>query len=213
MIMCEKRKFLFIHIYKNAGTSIHRTLCPFVHPSWHKHLNSLVKRIGLPQFGSFQFRGHITSAELISKIGRDKFDSYFSFAFVRNPWDREVSHYKHLLRDKQHSAHRLAKSFSGFAEYLNWRRDSRSRLVHHCQLQSDFIKVGNEKAVNFVGRFENLADDFDAICGRIGIDAKLMKRNSAAPTSYQEYYDRRSIDLVQNIFRDDIEAFEYEFGS
>lgn len=205
MILCHKHRFLFIHIYKNAGTSIKRALRPFSIPTWQKYANSVIKRIGFKKFGSCRFEGHITSAELIEKIGRDEFDSHFSFAIVRNPWDWEVSHYKYILQKRKHPSHRLVRSMKSFSEYLHWRCDNRYRL------QNDFLSVDGQRVVNFVGRFENLQEDFRTICERIGIQARLVKKNSTRPKPYQDFYDSRTAELVRQTYRRDIETFGYEF--
>ena len=172
---------------------------------WQKYANSIIKRIGFPQFGN-TFEGHITSSELIEKIGREKFDSYFSFAFVRNPWDWEVSHYKYILQKRKHPSHQLVQRMKDFSEYVQWRCQNRYRL------QNDFLTHGNERVVNFVGRFENLREDFQSICSQVGIQACLAKRNATRPKPYQDFYDARSIELVRKTYRRDIELFQYEFN-
>jgi len=43
------------------------------------------------------YHPHITASELISKIGKEDFDSYFSFAIVRNPWAWQVSQCEYPL--------------------------------------------------------------------------------------------------------------------
>ena len=205
MLLCEKRKFLFIHIYKNAGTSIKKALRPHSMPAWHKHVNSVFKRIGWGRFGGFRLDGHLTSAEIIQRIGRDKFDSYFSFAIVRNPWDWEVSHYRFILQEKRHESHQLVKAMDGFGEYIRWRCDN------HFRRQSDFLRVDQIQVVKYVGKFESLHDDFDQICRRIGVEARLPRRNTTLGRPYHEYYDRHTTQLVYRTYQEDVDRFGYEF--
>ena len=55
--------FIFIHINKTAGTSIG-------------------KAIGLP------IKDHLTAQEVLSRIGKDRWDAAYKFTLVRNPWDK-----------------------------------------------------------------------------------------------------------------------------
>ena len=70
--------FLFIHIPKSAGQSIKKALSPF---------NSRCSQ-----------RCTISASEHIKRIGLKKFRSLYSFAFVRNPWDRQVSFYEFIRK-------------------------------------------------------------------------------------------------------------------
>lgn len=113
-------------------------------------------------------------------MGQAKFDSYFSFAFVRNPWDWQVSLYTFMLKNKNHYQHNLAKSFSGFTEYIEW------RCREDVRFQRDFVfSKDGKQLVNFIGRFENLEKDFNYICSQIGISVILPKFNQSGHRPYE----------------------------
>jgi len=65
IIRVNNKKFLFIHINKNAGTSI-------------------IKAFGKKKF-------HLTTRELIDLLGEKSFDDAIKFTEVRNPFDRVIS--------------------------------------------------------------------------------------------------------------------------
>src|SRR5688572_2108450 len=81
MIISYSRKFIFIHAVKTGGTSIGKALAPFINdgdiisgypienPDWPKH----------------SWAKHCQT--------RLDLDKFWSFGFVRNPWDRLVSNF------------------------------------------------------------------------------------------------------------------------
>jgi hypothetical protein len=152
------------------------------------------------------YRKHIEAEELAEDMGRDLFDSYFSFAVVRNPWDWNVSLYKYLLADKNHVLHERTKSFKNFDEYI------RNRYQKSYASQKKFIYSKNgEKLVDYVARFENLEQDFNEICSIIGIQAELPHINISNNKDYREYYTDETREMVQHSHKTDIDLFEYEF--
>ena len=65
--------------------------------------------------------------------------------------------------------------------------------------------------VDFVGRFENLAEDFAQVCERLDRDAELPHLKKSQRTSYRDYYDEKTKAIVQDWFARDIEHFAYRF--
>ena len=111
-----------------------------------------------------------------------------------------------MLKDKNHHQHNMIIGFSGFDEYIEW------RCKEEIRYQKDFIySETGQKLVNFVGRYENLNSDFDKVCAEISISAKLPVLNVSKKRPYQEYYTDKSIAMVREAFRPDIELFGYEF--
>lgn len=208
MLMSQKHNFIFVHIYKNAGSSITRALRPFALPRWQWKTHQLLKKAGIPSpfFEPRPLRRHATASQMIEVLGADEFESYFSFAIVRNPWDWQVSFYKYVLKKKKHHQHELIEKLGSFDEYIKWRCENEVRY------QKDFIySESDELLVDYVGRFENLESDFDRICSRIGISVSLPKLNVSNTSPYQGYYTDETRELVREVFASDIERFGYEF--
>ena len=206
MIVCDEPKFVFVHIFKTAGTSIKRSLRRFAMPTWQEWGNVVLKRIGVAQFGPPHYPDHMRASELIAQIGAEQFSRYFSFAFVRNPWDWELSHYKYILKFKGHPKHAEIVRLGSFSEYVRWRCDKRF------QLQSEFVVSQGKIVVDFVGRFESLQNDFAYVCEKIGVRAKLGQLNKTRRTRYQDHYDDRTAALIEKTFAPDIERFGYQFA-
>ena len=58
----------------------------------------------------------------------------------------------------------------------------------------------------------NIGDDFDTISRKIGVAAKLEKRNSVSRLNYRSYYNDETMAIVNKVYRRDIELFNYEFN-
>jgi hypothetical protein len=210
MLISKPHKFLFIHIYKNAGTSVRRAIYPYVATKWRWRVHNYLSKIGItalrPSGNPAGHEGHATARQVAESMGREKFRSYFSFAVVRNPWDWVVSLYTYMLKDSTHKQHELAEGFSGFDEYIRW------RCREDYRYQNDWVcdEDGN-LLVDFVARFEHLEEDFDEICRRIGVEAALPHSNPSSHAPYTEYYTPETIELVRETYRPDIEFFGYDF--
>ncbi len=212
MLISEQYRFVFIHIYKTAGTSIQQALTPYVANYYDKVINRVLKCLdkNAKRFHNYYrpqpFPVHITAEQLVAQIGREEFDSYFSFSVVRNPWDRMVSMYKFILGNRLHPSYGVVKRLGNFDAYVEW------KCSHQPMLQTDFVcsKEG-ELLVDYVGKYENLNADFQFICSRIGIAATLSKFNVSNTRPYQDFYSDESKELVKQYFAPDIEMFDYEF--
>ncbi len=214
MLISHQHRFIFVHIYKNAGSSIVTALLPYATYNrshlWLVKLVSRIKRAPLPLPGVLNpspMHYHASAQEVANRLGRELYDRYFSFAVVRNPWDWQVSLYHYALKHPTHHQHEFIKSLGDFSEYIRWRCSQERRL------QKGFIYSQNgNPLVNFIGRYENLEVDFRKICERIGIRVPPLPRlNVSRSRPYQEYYTPETIDLVRKAFVEDIETFGYDF--
>lgn len=97
MIISHSRKFVFIHVPKTAGTTLSTVL---ENLTTYKDIE-----IGSSELGSayqiayrkkFGINKHSTAAQVKKLMGDEDFYRYFSFAFVRNPFDRLSSLYRFL---------------------------------------------------------------------------------------------------------------------
>ena len=71
--------------------------------------------------------------------------------------------------------------------------------------------VNGNRIVNFVGRFEQLQDDFKQIKRKLNLDIELPYLNSTKHDSYQNYYTQKSKQRLAELWKIDIESFGYSF--
>lgn len=210
LISCERR-FLFIHIDKAAGTSIQRALEPFAEPRGDSRLRrrliwlgKLSRMRGLHRM--LEFPEHVTANTVENCLPRDLYSRLFKFAFVRNPWDRLVSRYAYLLRNENHPRHYFVKCMKGFEDYVEW-EISRGKMFQHTYV----CDANGKMIVDFVGRFEQLHEDFAKICERLNIQAALPQVNQSSHHDYRSYYTSALRKRVGEQLQRDVHLFGYQF--
>jgi hypothetical protein len=90
-----------------------------------------------------------------------------------------------------------------------------SEADEHFRSQHTFLSdARGELDVDFVGRYERLADDFQVVQQKTGLPPIELPRLQAARSAakYAGFYTAQTRDLVAQRFRRDIELFGYEFG-
>jgi hypothetical protein len=82
---------------------------------------------------------------------------------------------------------------------------------------ADYLRLDNGEGdpfgnVDYIMRFENLADDFRAVCTAIGISPPTLPQyNRSSRDHYSKYYDDELRELVGARFAREIERFNYAF--
>ena len=206
MLINEKHNYIYVHVYKVAGQSVKLALRRHDYRFLPGLRTPLSKLVELPQAYTFRsLEAHSTAAQIRDYLGQPKWDSMFSFSFVRNPWDWQVALYHFIQTNKFNFQRRMISEMS-FDEYIRWRVDED---VH---LQRDFVfdRHGTQ-LVDFVGKLENLATDFKIVCDRIGVPAQLGHENASAHDAWRKYYTDTTAALIEEAYRPDIETFGYSF--
>lgn len=107
-----------------------------------------------------------TSAQMVSKIFPTEFNSYFKFAFFRNP-------YSFVLSDYAKRRHRLEQQGADFLSYLEAMSDPDLYAPSFKPTPRTNVDVytfqKKNLAVDFLGDFNSLSSDLSQIFTRIGI--------------------------------------------
>ncbi|MBD3413397.1 MAG: hypothetical protein GF421_03075 [Candidatus Aminicenantes bacterium] len=232
-MISHKFKCIFIHIPKTGGTSVEKSL-------WTDF--SRKNLFGRPNFTQTGVLHHLKAIHVQQKVGEDIFKKYFKYTFVRNPWSRVLSQYFYTIQVRKDFQRMLGISKdSSFKDYVRslqkvnfngspfrfveiffnnipyMKHLSFSKLHTHWEKQNKFIidEHGNQ-LVDFIGRFENLQEDFNQVCDRLGIPHRQLPHETVGVSRpkgkhYSEYYDQETKCLVEEIYWEDIERFNYGF--
>ena len=144
-------------------------------------------------------------------MNEEKWSTYTKFCFIRNPYDRALSGFKHF--------NIILNLKTNFHSYL-----SRKNIVnsvsdieygHLFMSQKRHIQnIDGNCGVDIIGRFEYLETDFRMILNHIGFDKiihPIKKVNVSNKEGLQELsLDRKTINVINNLFADDFEAFHYQ---
>ena len=207
MIISESRKFIFVAIPKTGTHSVRRALRPHMSESDIEQVRLFEeKKFPIPELANLR-HGHISLAQLRPFLEPAKFDSFFKFAFVRNPFDRFVSYCAFMTRK--------GGEFEKDPKRIMWHilNDPGPRSHILFQPQASFIAGSDGKPLtDYIGRVEQMQSSFDEICDRIGIPpATLEKTNESSRAGYRQYYDDRLKQGVAKLYAQDLELFGYEF--
>jgi hypothetical protein len=200
MISLQKG-FLFVHIPKTPGNSIQSVLRDYS----EDELVALRKeQDGIERFGlrnpKYKIKKHSTLSEYYDALGHEHFSKLFKFTCVRNPWDRMVSYY-----------------FTPTQNPETWNRKRFLGIISDAVSVADYLRFddGEEDPfanVDYIIRFESLADDFRAVCKAINISPPTLPQyNRSNREHYSKYYDDELRELVRTRFAAEIERFNYMF--
>jgi hypothetical protein len=232
-MVSHQNKCIFIHIPKAAGTSLARVFQDSI-----KNQKSPVMLPFKAEDNKFDPPPpHLRASDYIKygHVTKKEFRSYFKFSMVRNPWDRIVSEYKY----RRHPIYYDFKTFL----FSRLPKPSWSDAYCHVIPQYDFLYDSKGNClVDFIGKVENIQEDFNKICNTLGMQNMLLPHankslslfrrdnnlkqvlktiigffslNQTRNTfsHYTEYYDEESKQFVSKLYKKDIETFSYDFGS
>jgi len=201
--------FIFIHIPKCAGTSIEKAFIPIISdrrgfedlPDDERTKLWLPGVMGLQHSKLYQYAEHF------------KLEEHFKFAFVRNPWDRAISQIEYLRLRSGTSIFPNNNLRENLKIYCASKKTIESQDLSASQI--DYLRTCSGKvSVDFLGRFESLADDFQKVCRLLGMEITPELPhifNSQRSRHYSAFYDAESTEWIRARFAEDIEFFGYEF--
>ena len=199
-LILEQRHILFLHIEKNAGTSITNWLDNFA--STHNDKTYLIHH------------RHVEWKKLPSP-----YNSYWTFCVVRNPWSRLVSRYnydvstylqKYLAGEGEYFLKVYEKLRKGFAYWIKNDVYTLPSVEHRMKWQNQFEIFEGCNDINIL-KYENIQEDFKLLQNKLKWFEPLPHANATIECDYKSYYTDELIDIVAKKYSKDIEMFGYTF--
>ena len=200
-MIIDKHKLIFIHIPKNAGTSIESV---FLNNEYrNKYPTSRIKR-------------HATIYDIKNKFP-EKYDSYIKFAVVRNPYERMVSWYCYVKQivDEYNSKNilypeKMVNWDYTFLNFLNKPKKLTKIATEGVGLKTNYnklFKLQNTWVDNSVRiiKYENLNEIFFKL-----FKVNLPIKNKTDRNDYLSYYDRKTLNIVYNEYKKDFKKYNYK---
>ncbi len=182
---------IFIHIPRTAGVSIAKAL-----------------------FGNLA-GGHLTYKAYEKIFSNWTMKKYFIFSFVRHPYTRLCSAFSFLKAggmndfDKEFSQKYL-KNFESLDDFvLNFLNSKTIYSYPHFTPQYEFlINSQNQIQIDFIGKFENLQQDFEYVTRKLKIKTQLPHLNKSRHLNCE--LTAQAKDKIYQIYRQDFEIFDYQ---
>ena len=196
MLVSDSHKFVFHHVPKTGGTSITAALAPYCNlwkgtlPEDKHGWQVKFHNVGL----------HLPVKEVINSVS-DYPREYYSFAFVRNPFEVIVSAWD-------------SNKYENFDRYVEHEIFTGLQICAR-RSQYEYLTDNGTLLVDFVGRYENLCSDFYEVINEIKVPLMMLpKRNigkEKRSQDYKKYFTPLSRKTVERKFEKDLNFFGYEF--
>lgn len=220
MIISKSKKFIFIHINKNGGTSVRAALEPY-HDNrtlfyfgekmdrkfrrkipeehrfdrygirWLKALNPL-----LPMPHKF-----VEHHDPVNILKPSEIKDYYKFAIIREPADRLISMYFHELTKEFYPLHSVASK--GFDYYVDFVFDQ--DLVNK---QTDLISIDGQVILDDAILFDNIEQDFSRICKHLHIPNAHLPHENEGKKRKEIDINSDLIPKIEQYFADDFALYE-----
>lgn len=170
---------------------------------------------------------HCFISDIHGAVEAELFSSYTKFAVVRNPFDRLFSWYamfKHNTIAKSEIAGGVVRTaalgnaveaaiepyLDSFESFLTLPNSGLFERFYYNQF--DYLQIDDKIAVDYVLRFENLNNDFNAMAKQMNFPSLLPAVNqSVRQQDYRMAYNQNTQQLVAERFARDLNYFSYTF--
>lgn len=205
----EKIQGMFCHVAKAAGTSQIEVIKKYNHlilydmQTWIKYLD---------------------------KNPTTNINNIFTWTFIRHPLDRIASIYGAWQHKGKKIPIQDIIDLAILGDALNWRikecftisneirkleiwEKTEMSILEHlipCHVYIDTWEKGMNKKLNFIGKFENLKNDWEYVCQTMSIVEPLPHKNTSVHREWSEYFDKETKDIIFDIYKQDFVRYGYK---
>lgn len=184
MVHLENHNLIFYHAAKNAGTSIE---------GWLSNID-----------GAEVYNNDLRH-ETPGKVDKMFDGGNWSFCVTRNPWDRFYSWYSYWK-----TGNRLIDNddFNTYVEKCLCDPSEGGKVYIPNTAQHKYYRH-----VDYIIRYENINKDFELIQEKTNCYEPLFHRNKSERSSdYTSCYNDKSVDLIAQYYKIEVEELGYKFG-
>lgn len=223
MIVSYSNKFVFVKTTKTAGTSVEIALTEHcsdqdiitpIHPDDEKIKQDRGLRgpqnnlMTLDNGTEVRLFNHAPARRARRVIGPKAWKEWFTFAFERNPYDRVVSAYHYIKKNREKAG--IWDESTTFEAFVHSTKEIENLHARGWGLYT----VDDKIIVDKIYKFEELEASMADIYERLGIaHAKPLDKTktSTRKAGYQDYYTDETRAIVGKVFEKEIDVFEYAF--
>ena len=196
MVVCYKKKCIFIHIPKTAGTSIEQFLKDNGKNSIDYH--------GVRDGRSMH---HYTAIDFKRELPWH-FNDYYKFSIVRNPYDRLLSEY--YWTPIPNVGYKSGKTKAEFLNYVSHivKNNLFFQNIYNDHFIPQFMFVYDKKLlVDHIFKFENMNLIVDFLKKKLEIENDLPILNKSKIK--KEYWNNKQKERIYKIYKNDFILFNY----
>jgi hypothetical protein len=226
MLVSHRNRFIYLKTQKTAGTSVEiyfeRYCLDPTSPYKARHLtDAQVSPYGIIGYrgpmgkgrskGRPEWYNHMPAELVREQIGPQKWSEYTKFCAIRNPYDKAVSYWWHMLSNAGREAavemtfDEVRKRFSKWVctDRLEWLIDR------------NIYTIDGELCVDFLIRYEHLVEDMEKICAMLNVEfdptqlGKYKNHSRVRKEPFPEYFDFAAAKKVTDVFAFEFDRFGY----
>ena len=204
MIICDEKKFVFIHIPKNSGTAMTKEL-----QKTHKDTKLLMfcERDGI-NIGIDKM--HLYYDVIDKFIPKNILDNYFKFCIIRNPYNKLYSAWNFIKERHGYSDVNDFIKYKLNEEFIYGKELIPGDARVHYRPQFTFVYDNeNNKFADFIIRYENLNEDISKMNEKYDLNIPLYDDGNSQK-SYISLLNEESIIKINSLYKKDFELFNYE---
>jgi Sulfotransferase family len=220
MLVSHPKKFIYLKTTKTGGTSVEIFLEPYCRPAEsgepQHHQDAIVSHVGIVGYRGKQPKGqiwwnHMPGTRVRELVGERIWAEYYKFCIVRNPFDRMVSQWWMTLPAELRPQ---ASADMGFARerFSKWVEEGRGLTIDR-----NVYLIDGKPCTDRILRHENLKAELAGLCKYLGLDLDVAKLGSyksgfrARKEHYTDYYTDKARQIVEHVFRYELDHFDYAF--
>jgi hypothetical protein len=227
--------FFWLHIKKCGGQSFRATFTPpyvqtdrrnykpfseLPKEEWNDCLNNY--RVTL---GEYDYRRMLFAKKFL--YSEEEFANMFKFVIVRNPYDRIVSCWKYLsqwrsLKPRKVISYprKILMKFSlefflgELPELWNYKHD-RHIATHTAPVWNDITDEEGKLLMDKIIKIEQINEGIEFLNQVLNLNLKqyehVNKNKNRKNSDYRKFYSKKTQQLVEELYRDDINQLNYTF--